>query len=148
VLFLGHIAISLLLADATRSDGTAAVAGNLVPDVVDKSGAWILRAMPSARWLGHGLPFSLAIIIGARLFLDEQRWRGFALGYAAHLAADLWNGGKVPWLAPFGPPPVREKETQGLRGAVIYLLPELVGAALILRRLSKAKPSVRLSVSR
>ncbi len=102
MLFLGHIAVSLVAADATGSDRVAAVAGNLVPDVVDKTGGWVLRVFPGGRWLAHGLPFFGVSVLATRLLLDERRWRGFALGYLGHLVGDLYGGGRVPWLAPFG----------------------------------------------
>jgi hypothetical protein len=136
MLFLGHVAASLLIADASGSDRAAAVAGNLLPDVTDKTAGWILRLWPS-RWLAHGLPCYLAVCALARLFLDEKRWRGFALGYAGHLLCDLWAGGRVPWCAPFEPQrPYRAKESWPLRRKLLYLAPEFVGAPIVWRLLS------------
>ena len=97
--FFGHIAATLLVADATDSDRTAAVAGNLLPDVTDKTLSWVFRLGPS-RWLAHGLPAYLLTNLVAFALLDRQRRRGFALGYAGHLLCDLWAGGRVPWLVP------------------------------------------------
>ena len=142
VLFLGHIAASLLIADATESDRAAAVAGNLVPDVADKTGSWILHLWPSSRWLFHGLPVFGLMALGSRFVLDDdKRWRGFVLGYAGHLICDLWNGDKVPWLAPFQPPPPKRTKRSKLKFA-LYLLPEFVGAGIIawlLRQPAKAE---------
>jgi hypothetical protein len=140
MLFLGHIAVSLLLADATRTDRAAAVAGNLVPDVVDKTGAWVLKAMPDSRWLAHGLPFFGLVNLAVILVLDRRRSRAFALGYAGHLACDLWAGGRVPWFAPFGRPPAqRGLKTPGRK--LLYLLPEFIGAPIVwvLLRRSQSK---------
>jgi hypothetical protein len=133
MLFFGHIATTLLVADATDSDRTAAVVGNLLPDVTDKSLGWVLRLTPS-RWLAHGLPgYCLANAVAFAL-LDRRRWRGFALGYAGHLVCDLWAGGKVPWLAPFQEqPPKREK--WGMRQKALYMLPEVIGLPVTLRLL-------------
>ena len=130
MLFLGHIAASLLIANASRSDRAAAVAGNLTPDVIDKTACWVLRVMPSARWIAHGLPFFLLVNLLAGLMLDPRRWRGFVLGYAGHLVCDLWAGGRVPWFAPFEAP---RRKRPGRRGPalLLYLLPEFVGAPLI-----------------
>jgi hypothetical protein len=129
VLFLGHIAASLLLADATDSDRAATVAGNLLPDVVDKTGSWVLRAMPSGRWLAHGLPFYASVCLASRFFLEGRARRGFMLGYAGHLVCDLWGAGKVPWLAPFERPhPSRPFEEYDWR---VALVPEVVGAVVI-----------------
>lgn len=134
VLFLGHIAASLLIADATDSDRATAIAGNLVPDVTDKTGSWILKVMPSSRWIAHGLPCFAIVSLAAGLVLDGPRWRGFVLGYAGHLVCDLWNGDKVPWLAPFQKPLPKSKRRSKLR-ILLYLLPEVVGAAIISRLL-------------
>lgn len=129
VLFFGHIATSLLLADATGSDRTAAVAGNLLPDITDKTLSWVLKLTPS-RWLAHGLPGFALANIAAFLLLDRRRWRGFALGYAGHLTCDLWAGGKVPWLAPFQRKPRRRRA--GRLNTLVFLLPEVVGLPLTL----------------
>ena len=137
MLFFGHIATTLLIADATDSDRAAAVAGNLLPDVTDKTLGWVLRLTPS-RWLAHGLPgYFLANLIAFAL-LDRRRWRGFALGYAGHLICDLWAGGKVPWLAPFQEEPDRNnKRSKGLRYLVVYMIPEVIGLPLTLRLLRR-----------
>ena len=137
--FFGHIAISLCLADATESDRTAAVAGNLLPDVVDKTGGWVLKVMPSARWLAHGLPcFSLLSGL-ALLLLDRRRARGFILGYAGHLVADLWAGGRVPWFAPFERHKQRPPGKKTRSGLALYFLPEAVGLPVIALLLRKEK---------
>jgi hypothetical protein len=136
MLFFGHIATSLMLADASDSDRAAAVAGNLLPDVLDKAGGWVFHVMPSARWLAHGLPFFAAACITARFFLDGPRWRGFVLGYAGHLICDLWNGGRVPWFAPFEKPDSRKEHwTPGRWG--IYLIPEALGLPATLALLKR-----------
>ena len=131
MLFLGHIAASLLIADATGSDRTAAVAGNLLPDVVDKTGSWVLRVMPSGRWLAHGLPCLTLICLVAGFFLDTRRWRGFVLGYLGHLVCDLWAGGRVPWLAPFEQPRRRRRKRRSRYRLALYLLPEAIGAPIV-----------------
>jgi membrane-bound metal-dependent hydrolase YbcI (DUF457 family) len=133
MLFFGHIATSLLLADATDSDRAATVAGNLVPDVTDKT-LGLLKLTPS-RWLAHGLPGYLTANVVAFALLDRRRWRSFALGYAGHLICDLWAGGKVPWLAPFQKRRHKQKESKGLRYLAIYLLPEVIGLPVTLRLL-------------
>ena len=126
MLFFGHIAASLALADATDSDRAAAVAGNLLPDVFDKTASWGLKLTPASRWLAHGLP-SMALVAAVSFFaLDRRRWRGFVLGYAGHLVCDLWAGGRVPWFAPFE----RQRRPGKLRGRqrLLFFLPEVVGA--------------------
>jgi hypothetical protein len=129
VLFFGHIAASLLIADASDSDRAAAVAGNLVPDVTDKTLGWVLRLTPS-RWLAHSLIGYAAVNAVAFFVMDRRRWRGFALGYAGHLVCDLWAGGKVPWLAPFQQKPPKGR-FRSWRHRAVYLLPEFVGAPIV-----------------
>jgi membrane-bound metal-dependent hydrolase YbcI (DUF457 family) len=137
MLFFGHIATSLLVADATDSDRAAAVAGNLLPDVTDKTLGWVLRLTPS-RWLAHGLPAYFLVNVIAFAVLDRRRWRGFALGYAGHLLCDLWAGGKVPWLAPFQKQPDRKKKrSKGFRYFVVYMIPEVIGLPITLRLLRR-----------
>jgi hypothetical protein len=136
MLFLGHIAVSLLLADATRTDRAAAVAGNLLPDVVDKTCGWVLRVMPVSRWIAHGLPCFSLVSLAMRLVLPRRSWRAFTLGYAGHLVCDLYAGGRVPWLAPFETPR-RARKKLTLRFWLLYLGAEVVGGAItwvLLRR--------------
>ncbi len=133
MLFFGHIAIAAGLADATASDAGAAIAGNLVPDVIDKTGAWVFRVMPSGRWLAHGLPF-VALACGiAGATLPRRKARGFALGYLSHLAADHWAGGRLPWLAPFTKPPAG-RSRHDAAWLLKNLLPEAAGAVFLLLR--------------
>jgi hypothetical protein len=87
------------------------VAGNLVPDVMDKTLGWVLKLTPS-RWLFHGLPVFAMIAVISRLF-------------------DLWAGGRVPWMAPFGPKPVKRLGPKPLAFWAVYLLPEVVGAVVL-----------------
>jgi hypothetical protein len=131
VLFLGHIAVSLLIADATDSDRKAAVAGNLLPDVVDKTGGWVLQVMPQGRWLAHGLPCFAVVSVIAGLVLDGRERRGFVLGYLGHLVCDLWAGSRVPWFAPFEKPQRRRRRRPTKTARALYLLPEVAGAGVI-----------------
>jgi hypothetical protein len=133
MLFFGHIATTLLVADATDSDRATAVAGNLLPDITDKTLGYVLKLTPS-RWLAHGLPGYLLVNLAAYVLLDRRRWRGFALGYAGHLVCDLWAGSEVPWKAPFQKHPER-KERAGKLGWLVYMLPEAIGLPLTLRLL-------------
>lgn len=137
MLFFGHIAIAVALADATQSDVEAAVAGNLLPDVTDKFGGWVIRAMPSARWLAHGLPFFSLACFAARQTMPDASFRGFVLGYASHLVADHWAGGRLPWLAPFGKAPREGK--RDLNWLLWNLGPELAGFVYLRRRNERRK---------
>lgn len=130
MLFFGHIAVSVACADAFDVDTSAAIAGNLLPDVTDKTGGWVLRVMPSGRWLAHGLPFFALTCLVSRPFLPDRRWRGFAMGYASHLIADYWAGGRLPLLAPFTSMK-RGRPNRRLRWWFTYLAPEAMGLAYL-----------------
>jgi hypothetical protein len=137
MILLGHWATAVFLADLSDSDPAAAIAGTLLPDLVDKTGGWVLKVMPAGRWLAHGLPF-FALVSAATLPLLERRvWRGFVLGYASHLAGDLYAGGRVPWFAPFEPAPERRKGRINLPAA---LAEEVAGAAFLWWRFHRSEP--------
>lgn len=138
MLFFGHIAISLLLADATKTDRTAAVAGNLTPDVLDKA-SWALHLAPSGRFIAHGLPFFGLASAVALAVLEPRKGRAYAMAYAGHLLCDLWAGGRVPWLAPFvkSSRRKRDKKRRSNPMLALYLLPELIGLPMVVRLLSR-----------
>jgi hypothetical protein len=130
MLFFGHIAVSVALADATNSDTAAAIAGNLFPDVVDKSLGWVARLTPS-RWVAHGLPCLVTTCALLKPVLPERAWRGFALGYVSHLAGDLWNGGRLPLLAPFRGRRRSRRGAYGLAWLGANLGPEVAGLGFL-----------------
>ncbi|HEY7271024.1 MAG TPA: metal-dependent hydrolase [Dehalococcoidia bacterium] len=134
MLFFGHIAAGVALADAAGGDPGWAAAGAVLPDIVDKTGAWVLKVMPSGRWLAHGLPCFALAVAASRRALPAAAAKGFALGYASHLFGDLYAGGRVPIAAPFGRRPKREDEKLGLGWLAVNLAPEALGLAYLLRR--------------
>jgi hypothetical protein len=121
MLFFGHIAIAVAAAEATGSERAAAVAGNLYPDVVDKS-LRLLKLTPRGRWMAHGLPLLTATLAVSHLALPRPRWRAFVLGYFSHLAADHYDGGRLPWFAPFHAPPMGRRDSK-LRWLVVTSTP-------------------------
>jgi hypothetical protein len=137
MLFFGHIATSLVVADATDTDRLTTVAGNLVPDVTDKT--LNLFGLTPGRWLAHGLlGFAFASTL-TRFWLDDRRWRGFVLGYAGHLICDLWAGATLPWHSPFGKKPRKGRFRSKLHLAV-YLLPEVIGLPIVWGKISRPVP--------
>ena len=138
MLFFGHIAISLAVADACDADPLAAVAGNLLPDVADKTGAWVLKVTPAGRWLAHGLPFFTLANLVARKALPRRSARGFILGYASHFVADHYAGGRLPWLAPFARPSGRRTK-RTLRWWLVYLTPEVLGLGYLTWRYGRRR---------
>jgi membrane-bound metal-dependent hydrolase YbcI (DUF457 family) len=137
MLFLGHIATGVAIADATDSDHAASVAGTMLPDVIDKTGSWVFHVFPKGRYIAHGLPF-FAVVSALVLATQERRKaRGFILGYAGHLLCDLWGGGRVPWFAPF------EKTVRSPRKVAFWgplaksMPPEIAGAYFLLKRFNR-----------
>lgn len=94
----GHMGSAYLAARAAGGDPRAALLAALVPDLIDKSLAWVLGLVPYGRNIGHSL-------VGAALLTlavdgDGRRRRGFLAGYLVHLLGDVPYG-HVPWLLPF-----------------------------------------------
>jgi len=136
MLFLGHVATGMALADATDSEREAAMLAAILPDVIDKP-MRILRLAHKSRWLAHGLPFMSLACAAVALTQPKRRSRGFVLGYLSHLLCDLWAGGQVPWLAPFKRPKWKGKQRMTPAYLFVYMLPEFLGAGLIGALLSR-----------
>lgn len=137
MLFLGHVATGVAIADATESDHAATVAGTMLPDVIDKTGSWVFHVFPKGRYLAHGLPFFAAV--SALVFATQERRksRGFILGYAGHLLCDLWGGGRVPWFAPFEKTLRSPRKVQVLVPLLKSIPPEVAGAWFLIRRFNR-----------
>ncbi len=148
MLFFGHVATSLLIADATDSDRAAAIAGALTPDIIDKTTGML--GLTPTRWLAHGLPFFVLACIVTRPVLPLEQWRAYVLGHAGHLACDLWAGSKVPWFAPFEAQRQAKANRwpRGYRKWAIYLLPELIGGVITSRLLAKDHSESTVSTPR
>lgn len=96
-----HLAASLLLNEACHGDRASAAAGALVPDVIDKTLAWVLGVTPSGRYASHSLAAAGALTLATTLLAGRRKGASFGASYLCHLACDLWAGGHVPWLMPF-----------------------------------------------
>ena len=138
MILLGHFAAAIVTADLTHSDRRAAIAGTLLPDVIDKTGGWVVKVMPAGRWLAHGLPFFATAAAATFPVFDTPSWRGFVAGYASHLVTDLYAGSTVPWFAPFEKPPPRRNGRLNVPAAV---LEEGAGAAFLWWRFRGARRS-------
>ena len=137
MIFLGHVATGVAIADATDSDHAATVAGTMLPDVIDKTGSWVFHVFPKGRYLAHGLPFFAAVSVLVFATQERRKARGFILGYAGHLLCDLWGGGRVPWFAPFEPAPRTKGRAPFLRPVLKGLPPEFAGAWFLIRRFNR-----------
>src|SRR3990172_3831496 len=134
-----HIACALVINRLAGLDRglVPAVLGSLVPDAIDKTLAWVLDAVPASRHIGH-TPFAAGLAtIGASTVFGRRKGLALGAAYLAHLVADLWHGGHVPWLMPF-----RRYRERGRRWHVRLsgneLALELAGAVVILLMLRAA----------
>jgi membrane-bound metal-dependent hydrolase YbcI (DUF457 family) len=96
-----HLAASLVLNEAYGGDRMSAAAGTIVPDLIDKTLAWVLGATPSARHAAHSLAAASVLTLTATRFGGRRKGASFGASYLCHLVCDLWEGGHVPWLMPF-----------------------------------------------
>lgn len=109
---------------------TAAILGSLVPDVIDKTLAWVFGIVPSARHIGHTLLTASLLTAGASAIFGRSKGTAFGAAYLVHLVGDLWDEGHVPWLMPFKRYQNRSPRwTVGLSSEALSL--ELVGAITI-----------------
>jgi hypothetical protein len=137
MLFLGHVATGVAIADATDSDHAATVAGTMLPDVIDKTGSWVFHVFPKGRWIAHGLPCFFAVSAFVFATQERRKARGFILGYLGHLMCDLWGGGRVPWFAPFEHTERSKGKTPFLVPLLKSMPPEIAGAWFLIRRLNR-----------
>lgn len=129
---IGHIASTLLVSRLVRRDHELAPAllGALVPDAIDKTLAWVLQIVPSARHIGHTPLAAGALSTLAAALFGRRKATAFGVAYLVHLVGDRWGGGHVPWLMPF-----RKYDKRGAPWKVPLTLDlvllELAGAGLI-----------------
>ena len=98
---LAHLAASLLLNEGHHGDRAAAAAGAIVPDLIDKTLAWVVGVTPSGRHAAHSLTSAGALTLATMRFAGRRRGVSFGVSYVCHLVGDVWDGGHVPWLMPF-----------------------------------------------
>jgi membrane-bound metal-dependent hydrolase YbcI (DUF457 family) len=96
-----HLAASLLLNEVYRGDRASAAAGAIVPDLIDKTLAWLLGVTPSGRHVAHSLAGAGVLTLATAWLAGPRRGASFGASYMCHLVGDLWEGGHVPWLTPF-----------------------------------------------
>jgi hypothetical protein len=83
-----------------KDDPAATIVGSLLPDVIDKSMAWVLRVTKSSHHAGHTPLAAIAFTTIAATVVGRQRAAVFGMAYLAHLAGDELHHGRVPWLMP------------------------------------------------
>lgn len=102
----GHLALGYLLFSpgvrlrTGRPPGASAVVllaiGTQLPDLVDKSLAWVFHVFPQGFGVGHSVfvavPLGLAAILAGRYSGHVAAGMGFAVGWWSHLAGDLLVG--------------------------------------------------------
>jgi len=96
-MFLGHLAIPILLNYYGQGDTEPLFAATLFPDIVDKSLQQVGMAR-NGRTLAHTL-FSLTLsTFVVKLIWNKATAKSWMLGYLGHLLCDA--GGTIPWLYP------------------------------------------------
>jgi hypothetical protein len=127
-----HLAASLLLNEVYRGDRTSAAAGAIVPDLIDKTLAWLLGVTPSGRHAAHSLAGAGVLTLATARLAGPTRGASFGASYLCHLVGDLWGGGHVPWLLPFKRYGYSEQRWNlGITWRVVLL--ELAGMVLLAR---------------
>ncbi len=131
MLLLGHIGITAFIATFFYLPATFAVAGVLLPDIVDKA-LFLSGLSPCGRFFGHSLFF--APLLGAVTYTITRR-KGFALaimvGSFLHIAEDMTYF--IPFLYP-----VKSYAFSSICGpmevslGIFEMITEGLGAALIM----------------
>jgi membrane-bound metal-dependent hydrolase YbcI (DUF457 family) len=104
-LAVGYFSFVLLLIvfyrrSPTKYETILVVAGTQIPDLIDKTFAWIFPLLPSGRSFGHSLLTLLLILGVASVYLKYGSKNhdlcnkkilvaGFAVGYLSHIITDL-----------------------------------------------------------
>ena len=94
----GHVAIAVFCHKLLRQDLVTVVAASVVPDIVDKGLAQVLRITPSGRYIMHSIPGCVLAALLVGLIGGKERGYAWALGHFAHLLGDP---GFIPWWFPF-----------------------------------------------
>ena len=127
-----HLAASLLLNEVYRGDRASAAAGAVVPDLIDKTLAWLLGVTPSGRHAAHSLAGAGVLTLTTAWLAGPTRGASFGASYLCHLVGDLWEGGHVPWLMPFRKYAYSERRWNlGITSRAVLL--ELAGMVLLAR---------------
>jgi len=87
-----HLAASLLLNEVYRGDRASAAAGAVVPDLIDKTLAWLLGVTPSGRHAAHSLAGAGVLTLATAWLAGPTRGASFGASYLCHLVGDLWGG--------------------------------------------------------
>jgi hypothetical protein len=86
----GHFATAYMAAHYARVDERLALVAAIAPDVVDKTGRYVLQISPSGRLPAHSLAFALlSIALVWLVFRRRTLVLGWAAGYLTHITADI-----------------------------------------------------------
>lgn len=123
----GHAASAALVNRALygEHDPAATLAGALLPDVIDKSMAWVLRITRSSHHAGHTPVAALAFSLLAAPIIGRRRAAAFGTSYLVHLAGDELHHGRVPWLMPLSNRKRRRHDESHRRWFVVLEAPAL-----------------------
>ncbi len=122
-----HVASAALVNRALygEHDPAATLAGALLPDVIDKSMAWVLRITRSSHHAGHTPVAALTFSLLAAPIFGWRRAAAFGTSYLMHLAGDELHHGRVPWLMQLSRRKRRRHDGSHRRWFVVFELPAL-----------------------
>jgi hypothetical protein len=102
VYFFSHLSTAVFLnRKVFKGPDVAAASGVLLPDIVDKNLAWVLRITKSSHHIGHSLLGIASATACVRMMFGRDAARTFCAAYVLHLFEDEIHHGRVPWFFPF-----------------------------------------------
>lgn len=109
-----------------EDDPAATIAGALLPDVIDKTMAWVLRITRSSHHAGHTPVAAFAFSLLAAPVFGRRRAAAFGAAYLVHLAGDELHHGRVPWLMPLSSHKRRRHDESHRRWFLAFEAPALL----------------------
>lgn len=145
---IAHLASAVLVNRLVYDEDRIAPAavGALLPDLVDKTLAWVLHVTQSSHHIAHTPLAAVGLSLVAARFWGKGTARLFGSAYITHLVGDEVHHGRVPWRMPFSSQRRRDRAVgaEKMRLRVVGILIE-VPASLLLLALSRPsnRPSQR-----
>ena len=143
---IAHVASAVLANRLAYDDDriAPAVVGALLPDLVDKTLAWVLHVTESSHHIAHTPLAAAGLSLVAARFWGRSIARSFGSAYFIHLVGDEVHHGRVPWRMPFSSS--RRKDSavgaEKMRLRVLGILLEVPASVLLfaLTRPSNRRP--------
>ncbi len=132
---IAHVASAVLVNRLVYDDDriAPAVAGALLPDLVDKTLAWVLHVTSSSHHVAHTPLAAAGLSLIAGCLWGTSTARSFGFAYLTHLVGDEVHHGRVPWRMPFSSQRRRNRAegTEKIRLRAIGILLEVPASVLL-----------------